>query len=370
MLQRLTLAATKTILVSTTAFSAMQGQALTAQNRPWAHPEQIKQKMKIKDLEINGITFLAPLAGITNLPFRQLIKDCGCAVVCSEMISAKGIFYNAEKTITLLKSEDNERPLSVQIFGSDPVSMGQAAAFIEDLGTADIIDINFGCSVRKVIKQGAGVALMKNPVLAQKILKAVRDSTSLPFTIKIRSGWDASGQQALNMAKIAEDQGVDAIAFHPRTATQGFRGKADWRLIARLKQTVRIPVIGNGDIIMPQDAGEMLSRTGCDAVMVGRAAMSNPFILSQIEQYVAHGTFARPEPWAIFRKMESLTQGYVSYFGEITACRMLRGRLAWFIRGFPGAASFRRELSVLESSAHALEMIRVFEADFKNYSHL
>ena len=322
--------------------------------------------MKIKDLEINGITFLAPLAGITNLPFRQLIKDCGCAVVCSEMISAKGIFYNSEKTVTLLKSQENERPLSVQIFGADPVSMGQAAAFIDDLGTADIIDINFGCSVRKVIKQGAGVALMKDPALARKLLKAVRDATSLPFTIKIRSGWDASGDQAMNLAKIAEDQGVDAIAFHPRTAAQGFKGKANRQLITRLKQAIRIPVIGNGDIITPQDAGDMFSQTGCDAVMVGRAAMANPFILSQIEQYVAHGTFTRPEPWAIFRKMEALIQGYVSYFGETTACRMLRGRLSWFIRGLPGAAGFRKELSTLASSAQALELIRDFEAGFKD----
>lgn len=321
--------------------------------------------MKIKDLEINGVTFLAPLAGITNLPFRQLIKDCGCAVVCSEMISAKGIFYNSEKTITLLESKESERPLSVQIFGSDPVSMGQAAAFVSDLGTADIIDINFGCSVRKVIKQGAGVALMKDPGLAQKIIKAVRDATSLPFTIKIRSGWDASGDQAVNLAKIAEDQGVDAIAVHPRTAAQAFKGKADWQQIARVKQAIGIPVIGNGDIVTPRDAGEMIAQTGCDAVMVGRAAMANPFILSQIEAYVAHGTFSHPSPRDIFRKMEALTQGYVSYFGESTACRMLRGRLAWFVRGLPGAGVFRKELSTLESSAQAYDMIRNFEAGLK-----
>ena len=321
--------------------------------------------MKIKDLKINGITFLAPLAGITNLPFRQLIKDCGCAVVCSEMISAKGIFYNSEKTMILLKSHEDERPLSVQIFGSDPLSMAKAAAFITDLGTADIIDINFGCSVKKVIKQGAGVALMKDLPLARTIIKAVRDATPLAFTIKIRSGWDASGDQAMELAKIAEDLGVDAIACHPRTAVQGFRGKADWQLIARLKQAVRIPVIGNGDIVTPQDAGKMLSQTGCDAVMVGRAAMANPFILSQIEQYAAHGTFTHPEPRDIFRTMESLTQGYVSYFGEITACRMLRGRLAWFVRGFPGAAAFRKELSSLESSAHAFKMIQDFEANLR-----
>ncbi len=318
--------------------------------------------MKIKDLEVKGITFLAPLAGITNLPFRQLVKECGCAVVCSEMISAKGIFYNSEKTLTLLKSHASERPLSVQIFGADPVSMGRAAAFIDDLGTADIIDINFGCSVRKVVKQGAGVSLMKDLTLAEKVLNAVRNATSLPFTIKIRSGWDASGAQAFALAKIAETSGVDAIAFHPRTAVQGFRGKADWQLIRRLKQEVGVPVIGNGDIITPEDAGRMISQTGCDGVMVGRASMSNPFILSQIEQFAAHGNYIRPAPCDIFRKMESLTLRYVSFFGEETGCKMLRGRLSWFIRGLPGASAFRRDLSTLQSCCHALELIRRFEA--------
>ncbi|HCY86081.1 MAG TPA: tRNA dihydrouridine synthase DusB [Desulfobacteraceae bacterium] len=318
--------------------------------------------MKIRTLDIKGLTFLAPLAGITNLPFRQLVKECGCAVVCSEMISAKGIFYNSEKTLTLLRSQPEERPLSVQIFGSEPASMARAAAFIDKSGTADILDINFGCSVKKVVKQCSGVALMKDLGLATDILKAVRGATSLPFTIKIRTGWDRSGDQAMALAQTAQKIGVDAIAMHPRTATQGFRGTADWSQIKRLKTAVDIPVIGNGDINSPEDAAQMLDQTGCDAVMVGRAAMANPFILSQIESFLDNGRYHPPAPAEIFKKMERLTTLYVDYFGEETACKMLRGRLSWFVKGLPGASGFRRQLSQLEGQKQAIEMIRSYEA--------
>ncbi|MDD9303583.1 MAG: tRNA dihydrouridine synthase DusB [Desulfobacter sp.] len=317
--------------------------------------------MKIKNLNINGTTFLAPLAGITNLPFRQLVKECGAAVVCSEMISAKGIFYNSEKTLVLLESTAEEKPLSVQIFGSDPESMGKAAAFIDQKTSADIIDINFGCSVKKVIKQGAGVALMKEPGLACDILQAVRQATTLPFTIKIRSGWDNSGNQALALAKIAQNQGVDAIAIHPRTAAQGFKGKADWTHIKRLKQEIDLPVIGNGDINSPEDAAKMMALTQCDGVMVGRAAMANPFILSQIEAFLDTGRYDLPLPGQVFRKMERLIRLYVDYFGESAGCKMLRGRLAWFVKGLPGATAFRRALSGLENQHQALELIQSYE---------
>ncbi|MCG8634826.1 MAG: tRNA dihydrouridine synthase DusB [Desulfobacterales bacterium] len=317
--------------------------------------------MKIKHLKIRGTTFLAPLAGITNLPFRQLVKECGCAVVCSEMVSAKGIFYNSEKTITLMESRPEERPLSVQIFGSDPDAMGRAAAFVEDLGTADILDINFGCSVKKVVKQGAGVALMKEPGLARNILETVRKATTLPFTIKIRTGWDRSGDQAVEIARIAQEAGVDAIAMHPRTAPQGFRGEADWDQIKRLKTEIDIPVIGNGDINLPEDAARMMDHTGCDAVMVGRAAMANPFILAQIEEFMEKGSYSTPVPGEIFLKMERLARLYVDYFGEQVACKMLRGRLSWFVKGLPRASAFRRDLSGLESLSQTLELIRAYE---------
>lgn len=317
--------------------------------------------MKINTLEIPGKTFLAPLAGITNLPFRRLVKECGCAVVCSEMVSAKGIFYNSEKTLTLLRSRKDERPLSVQIFGADPEAMGRAAEFVEDLGVADILDINFGCSVKKVVKQGAGVALMKDPENSRAILKSVRKATTLPLTIKIRSGWDRSGDQAFHLAKLAQDEGVDAIAFHPRTAVQAFRGHSDWSLIRRLKDIVSIPVIGNGDIQTAEDAGRMVDETGCDAVMIGRAAMANPFLLSQVESFLETGAYPCPAQADIFRKMERLIHLYVDYFGEGVACKMLRGRLTWFVKGLPGCSGFRKELSNLNSKSHALALIASYE---------
>ncbi len=317
--------------------------------------------MKIKDLNIDGHTFLAPLAGVTNLPFRLLVKECGCAVVCSEMISAKGIFYNSEKTIDLMVSKKEEYPLSVQLFGADPDSMAKGATFVEELNVASIIDINLGCSVKKIVKQGAGVALMKEPQLVQTLLTAIRKATDLPLTIKIRSGWDYTGQQALNIAQIAQDAGVDAIALHPRTASQGFKGTSNWKHIKILKQQISIPVIGNGDINCVEDAIKMFDQTGCDAVMVGRAAMANPFILSQIEDHIKTGHYTAPPNQIIFNAMKKLTAMYVEHFGEQAACRMLRSRLSWFVRGMPGCSNFRKNLSQISSKAHALELIQEFE---------
>lgn len=316
--------------------------------------------MQIRDLKIKGKTFLAPLAGITNLPFRSLVKEYGCSVVCSEMVSAKGIFYNSEKTMTLMESTESEKPLSIQLFGSDPISLAKGARAVEDLNVADLIDINFGCSVKKVVKQGAGVALMKEPALTRRILTAVRQATHLPFTIKIRSGWDTSGDQAFKIAEIAQDCGVDAIALHPRTAGQAFRGHSNWDHIRQLKSRASIPVIGNGDILCPEDAVTMMDQTGCDAVMVGRAAMANPFILKQIDQYLETGAYQSPSNDDIFKAMERLVRLYVDYFGEQPACRMLRGRLSWFVKGLPNASVFRKNLTQIHTQNQALTLIRDF----------
>ncbi len=319
--------------------------------------------MRIGDLEIKGRTVLAPLAGITNLPFRSIAKRCGCALVCSEMVSAKGLEFNSEKTVQLLRTDPGERPVSVQIFGAEALSMANAARWIAERNGADIIDINFGCSVKKVAKTGAGVALMKDMDNARAIVRAVRRAVSIPFTIKIRSGWEPSACQAFDIARMAEDNGVDAIAVHPRTATQGFRGRADWSVIARLKEMLTIPVIGNGDITTPDQGVAMVQQTGCDAVMVGRAAMGNPFLFAGIEALLRGEHWSEPSPGEIFRIMEEMVVSHVAYLGERPACRMMRSRLAWFVKGFAGAAVFRRELTGIETLDQALALIRRYEAD-------
>ncbi|MCK5162211.1 MAG: tRNA-dihydrouridine synthase, partial [Desulfobacula sp.] len=265
------------------------------------------------------------------------------------------------KTLDLLSSKKEEQPLSVQLFGSDPDTMAKGAKFVQDLKVAAMIDINFGCSVKKVVKQGAGVALMKEPETSKIILTAVRKAIDLPLTIKVRSGWDHSGQQALEIAHIAQDAGVDAIIMHPRTAGQGFKGKADWDLIKKLKQDLSIPVIGNGDINRVEDAQEMIRLTKCDAVMVGRGAMKNPFILSQIDNFLETGSYQTPSNHEIFKAMEHLTDMYVAYFGEKPACKMLRGRLSWFVKGMPGCSAFRRNLSNINSKNQAITLIKEFE---------
>ncbi len=322
--------------------------------------------MKIGKLKLHGKTILAPLAGITNLPFRIMAKECGCSLVCSEMISAKGIVYNSEKTIGLLDSREDEKPLSIQIFGSCPDSMQEAALFVQKQGRADIIDINFGCSVKKVVKTGAGVALMKNIENAENVIKAVRDAIELPLTIKIRSGWDSSGFQAFKIAEIAEKSGVNGIALHPRTAMQGFKGKADWSLITRLKKEVSIPVIGNGDIKNAEQGLLMLEETGCDAVMIGRAALKNPFIFSQIQALSENRKYHKISNDEIFDVMKRLVQYYWEYYDDEHAARMLRGRLPWFIKGQPGAGGFRRKLSVINSCCQAVEIIDEFSCSLVN----
>lgn len=317
--------------------------------------------VRLCSVVIHGITVLAPLAGITNLPFRILAKKQGCGLVCSEMISANGLHHKSPKTIRLMESVDEERPLSVQIFGADPDIMAQGARMVEASG-ADILDINFGCSVRKVVKTGAGAALMRRPQDSEQILRAVRAAVSIPLTIKIRSGWDASGDQAMTIARIAEDCGVDAIAVHPRTATQGFGGRADWTIIRRIKQVVSIPVIGNGDIETAQDALKMLEETGCDAVMVGRAAIGYPWIFAQIEAAVNGQPILEPTTGMRIEAMIRYLDDSIHALCEVHACRMMRSRLGWFAKGLPHASRFRASLRLISTRKEALEKIEAYGA--------
>jgi tRNA-dihydrouridine synthase B len=317
--------------------------------------------MKIGSLTLEGHTILAPLAGVTHLPFRRIVKGCGVSLVCSEMVSAKGLLYNSAKTETLLRSTRDEKPLSVQIFGAEAHAMAHAAERIAHRGEADIIDINFGCSVRKVVKTGAGVALMKDLGNARRILQSVRKVLTIPLTIKIRSGWDASGQQAIDIASMAQDCGVDAITLHPRTAVQGFRGCADWDLIRILKQNLTIPIVGNGDIVTAHDGIRMMEKTGCDAVMVGRAAMGNPYIFSQIDALMAGEDVTYPTMAEQFSLMRDLVDACVDGFGEAPACRMMRSRLVWFVKGWDGCSHFRRAVTGITSRHQAMDLIDTYE---------
>ena len=320
---------------------------------------EINQQIKIGNVTLDNMTVLAPLAGITNLPMRLMAKEEGCALVCSEMVSSHGLVYKSMKTQKIMDSDAREKPLSVQIFGAEPAVMAEAAAMVEASG-ADLLDINFGCSVRKILKSGSGSALMRTPEKAKAVIDAVRKSIRIPLTIKIRTGWERSGAQAFETARIAEDSGVDAIAVHPRLASQGFGGRADWPLIKAIKEQCKIPVIGNGDIFTAEDALRMEKETGCDAVMIGRGAIGNPWIFSQV---IALSPGESVQATAIdtrFDMMVRYLKESVAYLGEENACYMLRSRLSWFVKGMPHSSRFRESIKHISSEAEALDIIETY----------
>ena len=323
--------------------------------------------MKIGSVKTDNFTVLAPLAGITNLPLRLLAKRAGCGLVCSEMISSNGLVYGSGKTVQLLESVPEEKPLSVQLFGSNPPIMAEAARIVQDSG-ADVVDINFGCSVKKILKSDSGSALMKDPPLARRILDSVRKAVTIPLTIKIRSGWEPSGKQAMAIARLAEDCGVDAIAVHPRTATQGFRGEADWSIITAIKKALAIPVIGNGDVTTPEDALRMLHETGCDGVMVGRAAIGNPMIFDGILAKAQGRPATVPNDGQRIDMMIGYLQDSVRYLGETIACRMMRSRLCWFVKGMRNAGQFRNAIRFIASEKEATALIRQYAESIESDS--
>ncbi|MFZ1985682.1 MAG: tRNA dihydrouridine synthase DusB, partial [Desulfatitalea sp.] len=286
-------------------------------------------------------------------------KSAGCGLVYTEMISANGLVHGTANTLQLLTSTPAERPLAVQLFGSDPALLAEAARRVEAAG-ADIVDINCGCAVKKILKSGSGVALMRDPHKTELLLRAVRTAVRIPLTIKMRTGWEPTGTEALTLARIAQDCGVDAIALHPRTARQGFSGHADWSLIGRLKSVLDIPVIGNGDITCAEDAMRMMAETGCDAVMVGRAAIGNPFIFGQIVDLLAGRPVRTPTMAERFRVMHHYVEASTGYLGVKPACFMLRSRLGWFAKGLPQASQFRSALRQIASKEQARDLIDTY----------
>ncbi len=317
--------------------------------------------MNIGGIILDNPTIMAPLAGITNLPFRMLVKNAGCGLVCSEMISSNGLVHKSAKTFNMLNSPLEEKPLSVQIFGTDPVIMAEAASMAEESG-ADILDINFGCSVKKVTKTGAGAELMREPEKSEMLLKTVRKSIEIPLTIKIRTGWNRTGDQAFRLAEIAEASGVDAITMHPRTAGQGFTGTADWAMIAELKKRVSIPVIGNGDIVCAEDALKMLQETGCDAIMIGRAAMGNPSIFSGVNALLLGNEVPAFNLVDHFDMIIRYLRFSVEYLGEKHACYIMRSRLGWFVKGLRYSSRFRESIKHISTEDEALGLIKDYMA--------
>jgi tRNA-dihydrouridine synthase B len=282
---------------------------------------------------LKGKALLAPMAGISNLPFRLIARSFGCTLAFTEMISANGLVRKTDKTFEYLRTCVEDKPLGVQIFGADPDIMAQAASIIANNGAA-LIDINMGCPVKKVIRAGAGAILMKNPNRVGSIIKAVRKAVTIPVTVKIRSGWSGRSINAVEIAHIAENSGADAITIHARTADQGFSDVADWRVIAEVKKTVNIPVIGNGDIWQPQDAIKMLRETSCDAVMVGRGALGNPWIFKGIKQIISgHKEDYRPE---LAQRLEIIKKHWemgTEFSGKKVAERNFRKHLLWYTKG-------------------------------------
>lgn len=304
---------------------------------------------------INKI-ILAPMAGVTDLPFRMLCKHYGADIVYSEMVSAKAIHYRDKKTISLLRTDDYESPLVVQIFGKEPDIMAEAAQYLENYGVK-ALDINMGCPATKIIKNGEGSALMKNPVLAEQIMKAVVKSTSLPVSVKIRSGWDENSINAIEIAKIAEACGINFITVHARTKTQAYTGKADRTVIKAVKDSVSIPVVGNGDISSANEAISMFDETGCDSVMIGRASMGNPFIFTQIKNKLNN----KPDIVISDEEKKSVIINHLStlieYKGTKIGILEFKKHLAWYIKGIRNSAQFKNQAFKASSYSEFIEII-------------
>ena len=315
-------------------------------------------KLQIGNVTLQNQVILAPMAGVTDLPFRLLCKEQGAGLLCMEMVSAKAIYYNNRNTDTLMEIDDRERPVSLQFFGSDPYIMSEMAKRIEER-PFDILDVNMGCPVPKVVNNGEGSALMKDPALVRKIVTAMARAVKKPLTVKIRKGFDEDHVNAVEIARIIEDSGAAAIAVHGRTRQQYYSGQADWEIIRKVKEAVSIPVIGNGDVDSPRKAREMLEQTGCDGVMVGRAAQGNPWIFRQIVHYLDTGELL---PGPTVRQVKDMMLRHarmqLQYKGEYTGMREMRKHVAWYTAGFPHSSRLRaalNEISSLEELEQLLE---------------
>lgn len=323
--------------------------------------------LKIGSLVLAHNVVLAPLAGITNLPFRLICRHEGASMAFTEMISVNGLVRDGVRTLALLKSCPEDRPLAVQLFGDSPSDLAEAARMAEGYG--DLLDINMGCPVRKVVGTGAGSALLQEPLKVAAIIRAVRAATSLPLTIKIRSGWHNGDNVFLEVAQIAQAEGCDAITLHPRSRSQMFSGKADWSQIKKLKDTLVIPVLGSGDLFTGNDCLRMLNETGCDGIMVARGALGNPWIFRQVSELAATGCYS---PVTFDERADTINRHltlFVEGSGESVAVRELKKHIGWYAKGFAGASEIRRAANAAHSKADIVALAERIRAMSGTDSH-